>query len=130
MCNQILSAYYCDKRTVHLMHEITLIFDVFQRAYYLRLVLQFQFLITFRARLEISHFFRNFLVRVNDSFLSMITIIKHIKGEELSFFSFKSLRVRNQCANFGLPFSWFYCIEDFFFLKHLSLRMDLMCRGR
>ena len=68
------------------MHEITLIFDVFQRAYYLRLVLQFQFLITSRARLEISHFFRNFLVWVNDSFLSMITIIKHIKGEELSFF--------------------------------------------
>ena len=46
LCEQInlkLSAYSCNKRTVHLMHEITLIFDVFQRAYYLLLVLQLQF---------------------------------------------------------------------------------------
>ena len=68
------------------MHEITLIFDVFQRAYYLRLVLQLQFFITSHARLEISHFLMNFLVWVNDSFPSMFTIIKHIKDKELSLF--------------------------------------------
>ena len=68
------------------MHEITLIFDVFQRPYYLRLVLQLQFFITSRARLEISHFFMNCLVWVNDSFPSMLTIIKHIKGYEMSLF--------------------------------------------
>ena len=67
------------------MHEITLIFDVFQRAYYLRLVLQLQFFMTSRARLEISHFF-NFAVWVNDSLPSTFTIIKHIKGKVLSFF--------------------------------------------
>ena len=67
------------------MHEITLIFDVFQRAYYLRLVLQLQFFMTSRARLEISHFL-NFAVWVNDSLPSTFTIIKHIKGKVLSFF--------------------------------------------
>ena len=67
------------------MHEITLIFHVFQCAYYLRLVLKFPFFITSRARLEISHFL-NVAVWVNDSLPSMITIIKHIKGKKLSFF--------------------------------------------
>ena len=94
---EILSAYHCDKRTVYLMHEITLIFDAFQRAYYLRLVLQLQFFITSCARLE---------------------------------FSFKSLRVQSHCANSRLPLHRFSVQKMFFFfLKHLSLRMDLMCRG-
>ena len=68
------------------MHETTLIFYVFQRAYYLCLVLQLQSFITSRARLEISYFFMNCLMWVNNSFPSMLTIIKHIKGKELSFF--------------------------------------------
>ena len=65
------------------MHEITLIFDVFQRAYYLRLVLQFQFLITSRARLEISHFFMNFLVWLNDSLIVsfIVLIAKNLRNQ-------------------------------------------------
>ena len=39
---EFIPAYYCNKRTVHLMHEITLIFDVFQHAYYLLPVLKLQ----------------------------------------------------------------------------------------
>ena len=64
------------------MHEITLIFDVFQRAYYLLLVFQLQFFITPRARLEFYHFF-NLLVWVNDTLPSMFTIIKHMTGKML-----------------------------------------------
>ena len=64
------------------MHEITLIFDVFQRAYYLLLVFQLQFFITSRARLEFYHFF-NLLVWVNDTLPSMFTIIKHMTGKVL-----------------------------------------------
>jgi len=64
------------------MHEITLIFDVFQRAYYSLLVFQLQFFITPRALLEFYHFL-NLLVWVNDTLPSMFTIIKHIKGKVL-----------------------------------------------
>ena len=77
-------------RTVHLMHEITLIFNVLPGAYHLLLVLQLQFFITSRARLEFSHFL-NFSVWVNDSLPSIFTIIKHIKGNVLSFFLSKVL---------------------------------------
>ena len=56
------------------MHEITLIFYVLPGAYYLLLVLQLQFFITSRARLEFSHFL-NFSVWVNDSLPSMFTTV-------------------------------------------------------
>ena len=76
-----------------------------------------------RARLGFSHFLK-FSVQVNESLLSMFTIIKHIKRKVLSgFFQIPS-------GTKPMP-SWFQCIkvEVIYSLNHLSLRMDLMCRG-
>ena len=86
------------------MHEITLIFDVFQRAYFLLLVLQLPFFITTRVLLGFFHFLY-FSLYVNDSLTSMFTIIKHLKEKVLSFFLSKVLvyKTNSQTSVYLLP---------------------------
>ena len=71
----------------------------------------------------------NFSLWVNDSLPSMFTIIKHIKGK-VSFFLSKVLLYENNAQTHFYRLHGFSVQKKFFFfLKHLSLRMDLMCRG-